>query len=296
MMLSADAAIARMRRAITLGIAVRALLWAAAVASLICAWLMPSSPPVDGRIALIVVAVLWVTLSVRSWQSTRLNADVPHLLATGEFDAAEEQIDRSLRSFSLFRPIKLVALHQLAVLRMAQGKFADAATICHELLGHRLGMMGSLSRSSRLMLAQALLEQGEPRQAVMPLASLSGERLSLAETLNLLHLELDYGARVGDWQRMFDGYMGKVQLAEVMPAGASARVQASLALAARQVGRADVADWLSRRAALLADPAELVRQRPALAEIWPASAGTQEDGESGKSAESDKSGAPIPPA
>jgi hypothetical protein len=216
------------------------------------------------------VGGVWIALSVRSWQSTRLAAGVPQLLASGEFDEAERQIDRSLRAFSLFRPVKLVALHQLAVLRMAQGRFADAGALCREVLAHRVGRFGGLSRSSRMMLAQAALEEGDATEAAGPLASLRGERLSLAESMNLLQIEMDYQTRCGQSQAVFAGFMGKVQLAEVMPSGSAARVQALIGLSALKLGRRDVAEWLRRRAELLADPVEMVRQRPALAELWPA--------------------------
>lgn len=273
-MLSARTAIARSRRGITLGLAVHLLLWAAAAASLVVAALpLPGVLGMDGRLVMMVVLAVWLTASVRSWRSTRLGAEVRNLLASGEFAAAEEQIDRSLRSFSLFRPAKLVALHQLASLRLAQGRGGDAAALCREVLNHRLGLQPALRRSSQLMLAQALLDEGGPAAsaaAAGPLAALRAERLSLAESTNLLHLDLDCRSRVGDWSGMLRDWMPKVQLAEVMPAGNSARVQALLALAALRLGRADVADWLRRRAELLVDsPEDLVRRRPLLAALWP---------------------------
>jgi hypothetical protein len=59
-----------------------------------------------------------------------------------------------------------------------------------------------------------------------------------------------------------------VQLAELMPAQNAAVVQALLALAAKKVGRTDVSDWLRKRAALLVDPEELVRQKPILRDLY----------------------------
>lgn len=266
MTLSARSAISRTRRGITLGLTVRLLLAASAVACFVLAML--PGQLIDPRLALAGVAGAWVFLALRSWQAARLGAEVPQLLANGEFDAAERQIDRSIRSFSLFRPAKLVALHQLAVLRMAQGRFSDAGDLCREVLGHRLGRVSGLSRSSRMMLAQASLESNDALSAAGPLASLRQERLSLAESMNLLQLELDYQSRAGLWRQMISGFMAKVQLAEVMPAGAAARVQALIALSARKTGRTDVAAWLRRRAELLEPPDEMVRQRPILAELW----------------------------
>lgn len=67
---------------------------------------------------------------------------------------------------------------------------------------------------------------------------------------------------------MLSAVMTKVQLAELMPASSAATVQALLALAAKKMDRMDLSDWLKKRAALLMDPEELVRQKPVLAELF----------------------------
>ena len=69
---------------------------------------------------------------------------------------------------------------------------------------------------------------------------------------------------------MINGVMSKVQLAELMPAVNAARAQAMLALAAGKAGRPDLSDWLRRRAELLGDAPALKKERPILAELWPA--------------------------
>lgn len=274
-MLSARTAIARSRRGITLGLAVHVLLWAAVAASLAFAlWPRAGDDGANhGRWAVVAVLVVWVAATVHSRNSARLVGLVHDLLASGEFDAAEEQIDRSLRTFSLFRPAKVAALHQLAALRLAQGRSGEAASLCREVLSHRLPWQGGLRRSARLMLAQALLDEGDPASVATTaatLAALRGEQLSLAESMNLLHLDLDCRSRLGDWAGMFRDWMPKAQLAEVMPPGLSARVQALLALAALRLGRADASGWLVRRAELLVDsPDELTRRRPLLEALWP---------------------------
>jgi len=66
----------------------------------------------------------------------------------------------------------------------------------------------------------------------------------------------------------------KVDLAEMLPAESAAAVQAMFALAMRQSNQPDWADWLARRAALLADPAMLVTRNPALRAVFPG-AGSQ---------------------
>jgi len=100
------------------------------------------------------------------------------------------------------------------------------------------------------------------------ISGLYREQLSLSEQLNLMLIQLDYSSRIEGWSSMMDNFMAKVQLAELLPAGASARAQAFLALAARKVGRNDVADWLTARAGLLTDVQKLVAERPALSPLW----------------------------
>jgi hypothetical protein len=94
------------------------------------------------------------------------------------------------------------------------------------------------------------------------------EPLSLSEQLNLMLIQLDYSARIEAWQSMMDNFMAKVQLAELLPASASARAQAFLALAARHMSRDDVVNWLTERAGLLGDVQKLVAERPMLGELW----------------------------
>ncbi len=113
------------------------------------------------------------------------------------------------------------------------------------------------------MLADSLVELGDLPAAHQALAGLYAQKLSLAEAMNLLVIQLEYEARAGAWASMLANVGHKVQLAELLPAGPAARAQALLALAAERSGRPDLADWLARRAALLADVNELVAQRPA---------------------------------
>ena len=193
----------------------------------------------------------------------------PSLIAVGDFDEAERQIEGALRSFSILRAAKLVPLYHLAVLRHAQHHWQEAADLARMVLSQRLGAMRGLSRSLRLILADSLLEMGNIHGAHQAIASLYSERLALGEAINLQLVQLDYLWRIGAWREMFQSIAAKVQLAELMPTGGAARSQAMLALAAHQIGRQDWANWLTERVELLADPAQLVQERPILAELWP---------------------------
>ncbi|MCS7035021.1 MAG: hypothetical protein NZ561_13665 [Phycisphaerae bacterium] len=267
MMLTTQTAILATRRGLTLGLVVQSLLWLGALTAAIAGPLIGSQSQV--ALALVVIAGIWMFLSLQSVRTARSQAEVPRLVAAGQYEAAEALIESILRSFSLFRPGKLMALHQLALLRHAQDRHQDAALLCRELLSQRLASGGVMGRSARLILAESSLRLGDLSTTAAMVAWLSVQPLPAGERLRLVLLQLDYQSRVGDWPGMFQGYMSKVQLAEVMPPAAAAAAQALLALAAKKMGREDVAGWLARRAALLADAGELVQRRPMLKELWP---------------------------
>src|SRR5438034_240127 len=100
----------------------------------------------------------------------------------------------------MFRTSKLLGLHHLAMSRHAQRRWQDSALLCRALLRQRLGSVRALSRSSRLMLADSLLELADLHGAHRAINDLFGERLMLAEALNLLQVQLDYASRIGAWE------------------------------------------------------------------------------------------------
>jgi hypothetical protein len=265
-MISAESAIRALRRDLTLSSLVKGALVTAGLACLVLGPIVGSSFPLT--IIVLAIGGVWLVLSYRSAKGSSLAADSPTLIARGEFDEAEHRIEQVLRSFSLFRTVKLLSLHHLAVLRHAQRRWRDSAMLSQALLRQRLGSLQGVSRSSRLMLADSLLELGDLRGAHEALSSLYQERLTLAEAMNLMAVQLDYESRIGAWASMMQNAASKVQLAELMPTPAAARTQALLALAATKLARHDWATWLRRRAELLADVNPLVMERPALKEVW----------------------------
>jgi len=262
-MIPVDAAIHRVRRDLTLGALLKVVLSLAIFGCLLV------GPDNYLRFAsLLGIGTLWLWLSVTSARGSRAAAESPQLIAAGEFEAAERNIENTVRTFSLFRAVKLQALHHLAILRHAQRQWQDSARLSRELLGQRLGPLQPLSKSTRLLLADSLLEMNDVRGTYETISTLYREPLSLSEQLNLLLIQLDYSARIAAWTPMMENFMAKAQLAELLPASASARAQAFIALAAKRAGRGDVADWLTARAGLLADVQKLVAERPMLAELW----------------------------
>jgi hypothetical protein len=161
-----------------------------------------------------------------------------------------------------------MGLLNLALVRLAQHRWPDAALLCREVLANKKGTPEHVSKSSRLMLADSLLEMGDLNGTYEALAGLYRHRLTLSEALNLLRVQTDYLARIGAWEQLFAGVQTKLQLAEIMPTPNSARVQAMLALSARKTGRTEWANWLRRRVELLVDVQELTAERPLLWELW----------------------------
>src|SRR5687768_3378510 len=265
-MIPAEAVITRVRRDITLSMMLKVLIIGIAVAT----YVMRGSMGATHLLVLAMLGVAWIVLSYRSAIGSRLAVDSQSLIAAGRYDAAEEQIEQVLGTFSLFRTSKLMGIHQLAVLRHAQKRWADAAVLCRALLGRRLGPIRGVNKQCRLMLADAMLEMGDANGAHDALAGLYQQRLTLGEAVNLLAIQSDFHARAGNWAELAAGIDSKVQLAELMPSHLSARTQALLALASKKTGRDDWASWLTRRAELLADVQDLCSRRPILWELWAA--------------------------
>lgn len=260
--MTAAAAISTLRRDTAVGYALRAALLIVLVAGMTLG---------DGfvRTALLVaVAGTWMALSVGSRRGQVLASMAAPLIASGQFDEAEQHIGQALRSFSLSRQGKLLSLHHLAMLRHAQRRWPEAVALCRALVDRNLGSLSPLGRSARLVLAEGLLELGELYGAHGALSELYRERLPLGEAVRLLSVQLDYEARVGAWHKMLDGLPAKLRVTELMPAPDAGRTHALLALAARRVGQADVEAFLCRRAGLLTDVQELTERRPALRELW----------------------------
>jgi hypothetical protein len=264
--ISVNEAISRFRRDVTVSTLLKvALGFAAAVVTML--HFLPTRP-VDPSFLLLVLGAVWLTLWYRTMKGSRLAAESSSLIASGRLEQAEAQIEQSLRAFSMSRSIKSMSLLNLALVRLAQKRWPDAALLCREVLSGARRTPEHVSKSGRLMLADSLLEMGDLRGAHEALAGLYNHKLTLAEALNLLRVQTDYLARIGAWGNLFQGIETKVQLAETMPPAQGAKVQAMLALAARRTGQREWEDYLRRRVELLADVNELTRERPLLWELW----------------------------
>jgi hypothetical protein len=264
-MISAEKAIKTLQRDLTLSAVMKAALFGGAILITVIGPMFASGVPLA---VMLLMLGGWMGLSFYNARGSSLAADSPSLIASGQFDEAEQEIERVIRSFWLFRSVKLMSLHHLAVLRHAQRQWKDSVLLSQALLKQRLNTMPTVARTTRLMLADSLLELGDLNGAYQALMSLYSQKVSLLEAMNLLVVQLDYESRIGAWASMFQNIQYKVQLAELMPATSAARTQALLALAAQRLGRADWGDWLRRRVELLTDINELMVHRPIIKELF----------------------------
>lgn len=213
--------------------------------------------------------ILWTVLASLNARTRRLALDAGQHLAAGEFDLAEDRLTQSLNAFTLADSTKQFGLQQLAMLRHAQSRWADAAALARAFLSSR--RQAALDVPSRLVLAESLLEMGDLHAVARELDDLSRQRLNLRQTLVLTQLRLDLQARTGDFAAMIQQPHVVLALVELMPAAVSARCHALLAFAATKLGKTEWAIFLSRRAGLLGDVNALAESRPFLREVFPRS-------------------------
>ena len=99
-MISAESAIRGLRRDLTLSSILKAALLGAGMAALLAGPIYGSAW--SSTAAVIAIAALWVLLSYRSALRSHAAADSPLLIASGQFDEAEQRIEGVLRGDSRF--------------------------------------------------------------------------------------------------------------------------------------------------------------------------------------------------
>lgn len=206
---------------------------------------------------------LVVGLSVRS---RRYAIDAAPLIAAGEFGIAEDRLSQALSSFSVLRSSKLLGLGQLARLRHAQSRWAEAASLARELLDrHRGRREEGLETPSRLLLAESLVELRELDAAAEQVAALDAAGgLDLRETLMLAGIRLDLLAQRDRPAEMVAEFPATLALVELLPPPMVATAHALLAWAAWRVGDAERHAMLKSRVRLLGDVDAIVERRPFL--------------------------------
>ena len=223
-------------------------------------------------VQVVLFLAMWVGLTAGGMRQSRVAMQWPVMIAQGQIEQAEEQIDQALRRFTVLSSVKLLGLHHLARIRLGQKRWADAATLSRGLLRYPLRTMPGLSTASYQILAEASMRLGDLSSAFVALQQLRRQKLPLDQSLGVLLLETVYLARIGAWPSLMDGIKSKLRLAELMPADGAAMTQGLLAVAAQRRGREDWATYLRSRCDLLTDMPRLAVDEVCLQSIWPPAA------------------------
>jgi hypothetical protein len=215
--------------------------------------------------------ILWLLASHASARTTRLALQAAqHAAATDQTARLEDTLARGLKRFTLYRSIRVMLYHHLAVLRARQGRDAEAAAICAALLAGDLVPRVSGQRGKLLLLfTEVTLRAGGLWDAWAALGELAGLNMPLNDRLKRLELQTRYEAACGRWDRMLRQLPSKVQLSELMPAEESAAMQRRLLDAADRAGFAATAAWLRARAELLQGDRRGAGETFAMAESMP---------------------------
>lgn len=220
--------------------------------------LLPSAEAANTAMILMTVAMFgWVAGVFVSARTGRLAQHVTQLTAARAPHAQiERAIGAALSRFTLYRTVRIVLYHQLAMLRHRQGRFDEASMICATLLTQSdLGLAGRLRHALMLILAEARLLQHDAPGAYAPLAAMHGlgSDLTLGERVQLLGLQIRYETMSGHDHAALTNLDSKLPMLDLLGPSASGRCQRRLAEAAERTGRTRLAAWLHERADLLDD-------------------------------------------
>lgn len=198
-------------------------------------------------VMLLAAGLTWIYLSYRSARSSQNSMFAPQLIAAGRLSEAESLIYSGIGNFSLFPQIKLRNLHNLAILRHAQGRFLDAAMICRDILRYSPKNIGNIPNLSRLLLADSLLQINLLAEAHAPLTELFTQRLSLMESLNLLSIQNLYLSKIQSWDLMLQGLKSKLDLIDLMPPKFCMQNHQLILQAAENSGKTELAEFIKIR-------------------------------------------------
>lgn len=266
-MISVEKAIARVNRDLALAWGIHVALGVAMLVALVAG----TATGIHPMLLVSVPCALWIVLAINGVRETKAAMEWQGLIASGQLDEAEKQIERRINGFGVLRSVKLMSLHQLAVVKLGQKQWGDALKLSRALTSYRAGKQQSLHRAGLLVMAGAAVNEGAYPDAYVAMSELRRMPLTLDEQLSLLPAEVMYCARLGEWRSAMDNLQAKLRLVELLPASLAAPVEAWLALAAKRCNRLDWSAYLKQRAELLVEPAQLRAEEPAFAELWAAS-------------------------
>ena len=252
-----DRLVACFRRRMVFATAAR---WALVVAMLVAffagGFFEPAGQARTAPFALGVILLAWLALVFLSLRTARSVQTAMLLIASQQYDDAEQMLDDALRGISIFRNTLLVACQHLGILLHAREHHAQASTVFRAILRTarvRTGRVRSLEASIRLQLADTELSLGRLPETYEAFHPIFGAPLSLAQRLALLPIELRYALATDHTRHAVEDLREKIRYAELLDATEAAWVHALLAEACRREGMTVQAEFLRRRAGLYHD-------------------------------------------
>lgn len=226
------------------------------IALVVAGWLLSIFTPLAATYwpALLLLAGLigWLIANHVSSTTARYAMQTAQLAGEGRLGELEHALAASINRFTLYRTIRLMLYHHLAMLRQQQKRYDEAAYICHTLLfGDDGDARSSLRTRLLLLLADASLHRNDLASAHTALHELSLSRLDLGELLQTVALQVRYEAACGMHGQSVASLARKVVLAELMPPHAGAQTHTLLGAAALAQGFEHTGNWLRERAQLL---------------------------------------------
>ena len=213
---------------------------------------------------------IWMLLALRTLRQVRTTRSSAALLAQGRIEEARRGLLLALNGLTPLRSVTILACHYLAVAAHLSRSYREAIALCRELLAHPLGSMKNLATATRLILADSLLMLDEVDAASLVVQSIDGTKLSLADRLTFLPIELRYQLITDQAGQAVESLPEKVHLAELLDPWGAALTHALLAEACRRTNLIRQQDYLLRRATLLADLEPIIaRYEPLLNSLAP---------------------------
>jgi hypothetical protein len=211
--------------------------------------------------------VIWVLMMINSARVARYVQTAGALLSLGQLDDAEVWLRRVLERFSLSARTKILACQQFASLFFRRDDHLGVVRICGELLKHKLKRLHSVWINTRLMMADSLLMLDRVPEAYEAIRPVYDSRLSLADRMKLLPIQLRYELAADHAASAVQGLPEKLQMAELLESPRAALVHALLAEACRRNHMSDQQAFLTERAWLYHDLDQLATRYPIIAPI-----------------------------
>jgi hypothetical protein len=222
--------------------------------------LAPRTTGIIGQLLFVLVVAAagsWVWTAWRGAFHQRCLMEAGRQLAIGQPGEAERQCRLVLGSAAPVRNAKILALFYLARAADLQSDPAGAAAFARAILKHRSRAIGSVETECRILLAKASLALNHSDQSGAEIARVHNKRLTLAQKLRLLPIELHYQLTVGKVEEAVQSLARKVRLAELLDAQGACVAHALLAEACRRADLPSKSEFLRQRASLYSDFSEI---------------------------------------